>query len=199
VISVTVFLIVLGIFVGSIAMIGRWILTPIDRAGEYRNVPLRFSIGDFLCLFIVLQVPLLFTHFVTAEFFADEERHAISVLTLLTWIIAPVIWFKCARAISKAGVDNGRHRFVFLGLIIPVVYYGLVPFLYLTAANIGWLLSIDERPDRNPPGLSMLAWFVLALVYYLSGLFSRWMLRQGKRDTESRASTDRTTESELVS
>src|SRR5262245_34409327 len=127
---VQVFLLIpmLAVIFAPIWFIGRWILAPIDQAGKSRKAPVRFSIGDFLCLFLALQLPLTGAY----QFIDKEDRGPFWMVTFISWIVAPTIWWACARALSKAGVVNGRHRFVFLGLIMPAVYYGLIPFILLS-------------------------------------------------------------------
>jgi hypothetical protein len=158
-----------------IAMIGRWILGPIDRAAKFRQAPVRFSIGDFLCLFLAVQIPLTLIY----QLVGEEERPLFWLFTVITWVMAPIIWFACARALSKAGIAQGKHRFVFLGLIMPVVYYGLVPFIFLTVAGIVALVM------RNPVEMGQSAWLLalwigLAFFFYVSGRITRRMVRQAR-------------------
>src|SRR3954462_15915738 len=47
---------------GSGVLIGTAILAPIDRAAKSRHAPVRFSICDFLCLFLAIQIPLSALH-----------------------------------------------------------------------------------------------------------------------------------------
>jgi hypothetical protein len=75
-----------------IVIVGRWILGPIDRAARSREAPVRFSIGDFLCLFLAVQIPLA----VIYQFVGAAEERVSWIFTIVTWKIAPVIWFSCA-------------------------------------------------------------------------------------------------------
>jgi hypothetical protein len=154
-----------------IVFIGRWILTPIDRAAKLRIAPVRFSIGDFLCLFLALQLPLTAAY----QIIDEEDRGPFWLFTIVSWIVAPTIWYACARALSKAGVMNGRHRFVFLGLIMPAVYYGLIPFTVLTVFGVVGLFLGNELGFQRNAWL-VVSWLALASVYFFSGVFSRWML-----------------------
>jgi hypothetical protein len=165
------------LFLLPIIVVGRWILGPIDRAAKFREAPVRFSIGDFLCLFLAVQLPLTAIY----QLVGKEERPLFWLFTIITWVIAPVIWFACARALSKAGVSQGKHRFLFLGLVMPLVYYGLVPFIFMSIAAVTVLTT------RGPlyvfgqavwVGWFVLAWFVLAVVFYVCGQYTRWIVRQ---------------------
>src|SRR5215212_5775602 len=103
--------------------IARLILSPIDRAAKFRRAPVRFSIGDFLCLFLAIQIPLAAVH----RYLNEETMEAYWIFTIITWFVAHVIWYVGARTLSKAQVTASAPRFVFLGLIMPLVYYGLIP------------------------------------------------------------------------
>ena len=52
----------IALAVAPIFWIARQILAPIDRAAKFRKAPVRFSIGDFLCLFLAIQIPLAAVH-----------------------------------------------------------------------------------------------------------------------------------------
>jgi hypothetical protein len=150
----------------------RRILRPIDQAAMNRNAPFRFSIGDFLCLFWVVQLPLTFVFQLS-----DEETSATYwIFTVIIWAVAPLVWVTCARALSKAGVSAGTHRFIFLAIVVPTVYYGLFPFIGLSWAGIttlateGWQAIFRYRAQ-------LFWWFGLASALILSGFYSPWIVR----------------------
>src|SRR6478736_81799 len=165
-------IVVLGIAlaVAPIFWIARQILAPIDRAAKFRKAPVRFSIGDFLCLFLAIQIPLAAVH----GFLGPETMEAYWTFTIITWLVAPVIWYAGGQTLSKAQVTKSSHRFVFLGLIMPLVYYGLVPFTVLGLAFLAPLLGHVPAQFRS----QLLAWCVLAALFFVSALFVRWMLQQ---------------------
>lgn len=173
-------LIVIPTFVAaflSTVFIGRWILGPIDRAAALREAPARFSIGDFLCLFLVVQIPLA-AIYQTAD---DDWRVPFWILTILTWIVAPLIWFAAAGALSKAGVTSSKHRFVFLSLLVPIAYYALIPFAILSAIG-AFNLFRGQIHVFVEHSFLLLLWIGAAILFYLSGLYTRWMIRQVERD-----------------
>src|SRR5688572_5942452 len=109
----------------------RRILRPVDQAAKERDAPFRFSLGDFLCLFWVVQLPLAFVMQIEGE----ETEPFFWVLTCVVWMVAPLVWVTCARALSKAGISAGKHRIFFLAIVLPTVYYGLFPFIGLSWAG----------------------------------------------------------------
>jgi hypothetical protein len=153
----------------------RRILRPIDQAAKDRNAPFRFSIGDFLCLFWVVQLPLAFVFQLSDE----ETLTQYWLFTAVIWAVAPVVWFTCARALSKAGVSAGKHRFIFLAIVVPTVYYGLFPFIGLSWAGIATVSMEGWRPlwqDKT----GALWWLGLAIALILSGYYSPWVVRQSQ-------------------
>lgn len=169
-----IFAIALALFVLGVVGIGKWILGPIDRAAKLRNAPVRFSIADFLCLFIVVQIPLA----AAFQFSQEEETAAFYwLLTAITWIIAPVIWLAATRALSKAGVSAGRHRLMFMGLIVPIAYYGLIPFVIMSMAGPVAIFT-NEWPRIDGFHWYIVVWLLLGVLLYLSGLFTQWLVRQ---------------------
>jgi hypothetical protein len=148
------------------------ILRPVDRAARERNLPFRFSMGDFLCLFWVVQLPLAFVYRVEGR----ETEPFYWILTLVVWAVAPVVWITCARALSKAGVSEGKHRFIFLGIVVPTVYYGLFPFIGLSWAGVGAIgfRGMDYFWQHSS---KVLLWFALMVALIASGFYSPWMVR----------------------
>jgi hypothetical protein len=160
----------IAIGLGPLVFIGWWILAPIDRAAKFRTAPMRFSVGDFLCLFLAIQIPLAFVY----RFVGEDVSAYYWVLTILTWAIAPIIWIACGHTLSKAGITTSVHRFVFLGLIMPLVYYGLIPF---TLLGLSFLAALFD-PANVPFQWIGPAWLILAMLFFVSGLFVRKMLQQ---------------------
>lgn len=156
--------------VAPIIWLARHILAPIDRAAKFRKAPVRFSIGDFLCLFLAIQIPLAAVH----RFMGPDTMEAYWTFTIITWLVAPIIWYAGGQTLSRAQVTTSSHRFVFLGLIMPLVYYGLVPFTVLGLAFLAPLLGHVPAQFR----LQLLVWSVLAVLFFVSGRFVRWMLQQ---------------------
>jgi hypothetical protein len=178
----------IGLAVAPILWIARKILAPIDRAAKFRKAPVRFSIGDFLCLFLAIQIPLAAVH----GYLGPETMEAYWTFTVITWLVAPVIWYAGGQTLSRAQVTTSSHRFVFLGLIMPLVYYGLVPFTVLGLAFLAPLVGHIPAQFR----WQLLAWVVLAVLFFVSARFVRWMLQQV--DTSELPISDREHEDKLL-
>jgi hypothetical protein len=148
------------------------ILRPVDLAAKERNLPFRFSMGDFLCLFWVVQLPLAFVYQIQGR----ETEPFYWVLMAAVWAVAPLVWVTCARALSKAGVSAGKHRFIFLGIVVPTVYYGLFPFIGLSWAGIG-ALALRGMDYFLAQQSEIILWALLMIALIVSGFYSPWMVR----------------------
>src|SRR3954468_7092812 len=95
-----------GVVIGTLVavyFVGQWILGPIDRAAKGQHAPPRISIGDFLCLFVAVQLPLT----LASRIRSDETEVYFWIFAALSWVVAPIIWISCARSLSRAGIMNG--------------------------------------------------------------------------------------------
>jgi hypothetical protein len=154
------------------------VLRPVDRAARERNMPFRFSLGDFLCLFWIVQLPLAFVYRLGDDRDGDADLEQFYwILTAAVWIVAPLAWFTVARALSRAGVAAGLHRMLFLGLVLPTVYYGLFPFIGMSIAGV---IGIGQRGIAfflENKFLTAL-WCVLVIGLIAGGFYSPWMIRR---------------------
>jgi hypothetical protein len=148
------------------------ILRPVDQAAKERNLPFRFSLGDFLCLFWVVQIPLAFVFQIEGE----ETEAFYWIVTVIVWAVAPLVWITCARALSKAGISAGKHRFIFLGVVVPTVYYGLFPFIGLSWAGVVALGTNGLAPLMQHR-TAMFFWGVLVISLIACGFYSPWLVR----------------------
>jgi hypothetical protein len=165
--------IVFAIF--AITMIGRWILGPIDRAAKGRRAPARLSVGDFLCLFVAVQLPLA----IASRMRSDETATLFWLFALVSWVVGPIVWICCAMSLSRAGLSSGKHRFLFLGLVLPVVYYGLTPFmLYPAVFAASFMEPSEEIPPAAVSPLAYTIWFCTGLALVACGLYTNWLFSQ---------------------
>jgi hypothetical protein len=169
-----------------LVVIGRWILAPIDRAAKSREAPVRFSISDFLCLFLAIQIPLAAIY----RFTDYDDHRPYWMFFAITWLIGPLVWYCCARTLSKAGVMKGSHRFVFMGLVMPLVYYGFLPFAFLTFANLLFLVGVKHTPNGMQPVSIIWSWLTLVVLFFLSGLFSHYIVNHSGTRDAAQASAD---------
>jgi hypothetical protein len=147
-------------------------LRPVDRAARDNTTPFRFMVGDFLCLFWVVQLPLAGVN----EIYSSEAPFYFWEFFTLVWVLAPVVWVTCAQALSKAGITGGVHRWIYLALVVPTVYYGLFPFIWLSilfVANIFFHIPISV--------VSLHAafpwWITIGVALIAAGIYTPRMIR----------------------
>jgi len=153
--------------IGTIYWLGRWILGPIDRAAKTVRAPVRLFVADFLCLFVAVQLPLTFVSRMRSE----ETEVYFWIFAVLTWVIAPIIWICCAVTLSRAGITNGKSRMVFMGLVLPIAYYGLIPFVVMTAFAIVSLIAGQGTEILQRPWLVTL-WASIGAALVACGRFT---------------------------
>jgi hypothetical protein len=157
----------------AIYFAGRWILGPIDRAAKARKVPARITLADILCLFLVVQLPMT----LASSFRVEETEAYFWIFMILAWVIAPVIWISCAMTLSRAGISSGKARLLFMGLVLPIVYYGLTPFAVTTLIGVTWLM-LGEGGERFRTPWIVAAWAFTAAALVGCGIYTNRLARQ---------------------
>jgi hypothetical protein len=108
--------------VGIAAVTGAGVLRPLDQAAKKSKLPLQFTLGDFFCLFLLIQLPTGLLHF----WLSPLEDPEIWVFDGLAWVCCGLMWWVSVRTLSRAGIRNPWHRGVFLVLVLPVAYFGSI-------------------------------------------------------------------------
>ena len=91
------------VFGGAIiaaATMGAWVLRPLDRAAKNRRHPTQFTIADFFCLFLLIQLPMALVHALVPK----SEPAAIWVLDGLGWFFFGAAWWAGVLRLSRAGI-----------------------------------------------------------------------------------------------
>jgi hypothetical protein len=175
----------LAVCIGGFAAIyglGKWILGPIDRAAKALRAPVRFAVSDFLCLFVAVQLPLT----LVARLQDEDTEGLYWTFTVLAWIVAAAIWVSCAVAISRAGITSGWHRLIFMGLVLPIVYYGLIPFALMPVIAFGALWNGNPDEILGSPWL-ILVWLFMGVALFGCGVYTHRLVRSAKAGAAARA------------
>jgi hypothetical protein len=163
--------VVFFVFAGMLAavhLLGRWVLGPIDRAANARRAPVRLSIADFLCLFVAVQLPLT----IVVRMRSEDTEPYFWIFAILAWVVAPVIWISCAIALSRAAITKGSQRLIFMGLVLPITYYGLIPFVVFAAIAAGMTFEGQSKEISRYPGIIFL-WIITGIALFACGLYTR--------------------------
>ncbi len=172
-------LLVLAGIAAVLGLVASWILGPIDKAAKGREAPMQFTLGDFLGLMFLAQLPmgaLLLEHDLAWAFVG------------FGWFAFTAMWLAGVRTISRAGIENPWHRALFVGLVIPASVCGCIALLPLFLASLAPLLTLR----MGAPEMEFETWgqcFAGAvgtgLLLYGFGRLTRRMLAGRRPGTES--------------
>ena len=171
-------LVLIAIVVSVAANVAVWILRPIDQASREVRAPLQFSLVDFLCLFLLVQLPMALIH----GLLTDEEAGVRWTFDIYAWLAVAAFWSASVHVLSRAGIRNPRQRALFLAFIAPSALFGAIGLPCLT----GYLLislyqALFEGTgfSPQPPGARAAAVAVYGLLLvcvYVSGRLTRRMV-----------------------
>jgi len=148
-----------------------WILRPLDEAARGRELPMQFTLGDFLGLVFLMQVP-------TWALLLD--RRLAWPIVIFGWIAFGMMWLFGVHTLSRAGVENPWHRVLFVAVVIPGSVCGTIA---LPSTALGIVVAIVE-PRGGPPAFAALVLaVVLGCVLYALGRATRRMLA-GREDSK---------------
>jgi len=141
-----------------------WILRPLDEAARGRELPMQFTLGDFLGLVFLMQVP-------TWALMLD--RRLAWPIVVFGWIAFGLMWLFGVHTLSRAGVENPWHRVLFVAVVIPG---SVCATIALPAAAMGLIVSIVGQHRGRWEFLPFVLILGLACVLYALGRATRRML-----------------------
>ncbi len=174
-IAICLLLSVVGIGIAAFIAVGWWILYPLDEVARRRpQAKVQFSIADFLCLFILIQIP-----FVAIPFMENDGDNVPKfVIAFLLAALGVTIWRTGVVALTRAGIEQFRPRFIVLGVILPFVYYGLIPFAYALSALAYWVFYSKDVIDPGWIALYVAGASILGSIFLVAGSYTRKLARQ---------------------
>ncbi len=164
-------MLVIGLVAIAVA-IGAWILRPLDQAAKSSVRAPQFTLVDFLCLFVLIQLPTGLIH----GWLRGTDYPGIWVLDGFGWGSCGMMWWISVRTLSRAGIQNPWHRGTFLLSALPLAFFGSIatPFIVL--------LLVVSAATNTPAELKEMGWLAVAVValvaaLYGCGRYTRWMIR----------------------
>jgi hypothetical protein len=148
-----------------------WVLGPLDCAAKVRRLPLQFGLADLLCLFVLVQLPIGFVHWITHITALQSLELAGDIVAS---IVAVALWWNGWRMLSRAGIHTVWQRGVILAVVVPGVIIGPVslialPFVALVV-KCNWLLF---------------ALIPIVAILYAIGRFTRAVVASAQEESES--------------
>jgi hypothetical protein len=157
----------------SIAVIGvMWVLGPIGRAAKNRSYPVQFTLADFLCLFVLVQLALAGPAILLRR--SNERNDPVTTAcTLVAAIVGLMVllWWSGVRTLSRAGIHNTFARAVTLTIAIP---FGYGFSIALAVVPIAFFVSLaKEDGNFSIAGYLFLAELALVALVWALGLITR--------------------------
>ncbi len=124
--------------VGASWLGGLVVFAPLNERTLLFKVRSRFRIADLISLAILLQVGVG----ASLALSNAEELEVRAALTILVLIVVAFWWVTGLRMLSRAGVENGMHRGLFLTVHLPLGYLsvlGLIVSVVLTPLGMSAL------------------------------------------------------------
>lgn len=141
-----------------------WILRPLDEAARGRDLPMQFTLGDFLGLVFLMQVP-------TWALMLD--RRLAWPIVVFGWIAFGLMWLFGVQTLSRAGVENPWHRVLFVAVVIPG---SVCSTIALPTVAMGLIVAIVGPYRGGWEFLPLVILLALACVLYALGRATRRML-----------------------
>jgi len=116
--------VLLLIVAAACGVVANWVFGPIVRAGKERRLPPQYSITDFLCLFLLIQLPMALIHGylqpAQSGFLPGGATGVVWLLDGYAWLACGALWWGSVRGLSRAGIRNPWSRICFLVVVLPV-------------------------------------------------------------------------------
>ena len=188
--EVMLILLLIAVVIAMFAVIAVWILGPVDQAAKETRGPLQFTLVDFLCLFVLVQLPMALIHGLLTE----AELAMRWILDVYAWFSVVAFWGLSVQVLSRAGIRRPRYRAIFLCFVAPSAILGTIAVPMLTAAAalaVYESLRTGDFPLRNRDGAVGAIVYLLLLVFiYLSGRLTRRMVAAGAAAKEDLPAED---------
>ncbi|MBN2025043.1 MAG: hypothetical protein JW809_19860 [Pirellulales bacterium] len=155
----------------DICLMARWVLRPLDEAAKGWRRPTQFTIADFLCLAVLLQIitALVFGLFGTPT---KETAWIMWLVGIFAWLACTAFWAKCAQVMSRAGIQKPWHRAALLLFVWPATIIGAPAApVFMVAAVVSVVIE-----EFLVAGLCVLGVIVAAGALFLSARLTRQMV-----------------------
>jgi hypothetical protein len=158
-----ILLALLGFLIFGVWLAISWVVKPLDRAAKNRRYPIQFSLADFLCLFVLMQLPL------GALQWAAHDLPALPVLDAMVAAAAIAVWWMCVRTLSRAGIHVVWQRCLALAVVMPTAIFGSFALVFLL---IGVMAMLSEAWFTDASWM-LAAELAVVGVFYGFGKFTR--------------------------
>jgi hypothetical protein len=156
-----------------------WVLAPLSRAAKSRQGIFQFSLADFLCLFVLIQLPFGAVYGMANEY---SKREVVVGFSLLIAAVAVVAWLAGVQLLSKANIRVPWHRGVALGVVMPITVFGNFALIGMPIAAMS---ALDSGRSSQAFWLFVAETLVAGAVY-ACGRFTRMIVACAENKKETR-------------
>jgi hypothetical protein len=153
------------------------VLGPLDSAAKDRRYPVQFTLADFLCLFVQIQLALAGP---AVLFRGVGDKGPAVIMTVFIILFVLLVWWTGVRTLSRAGVHDTRGRTLTLVVAIPFGYAVSVAIPVVGCFILGSLAnSPGPGRSRDEPSTAILILIELAILFsaWALGIMTRRILR----------------------
>lgn len=136
----------MGLYVLAAALLGHWIVGPINKAAGDLKAPTRFMLTDFIWLMLQLQIVLAATGPPIME---AVESDAAILLVALVCVPVLILWAASVSVVSRAQITRPMKRAVVILVVIPAALVVIMALPVLTVASIIMLSSLVVEMPGN--------------------------------------------------
>jgi hypothetical protein len=162
----------------------KWVLGPLDRAAKNRNYPIQFSLADFLCLFVQVQLVLAWPAQLFRQTPNEKTVGALAIIIAILMGLVLLVWWTGVRTLSRAGVHGTLARAFTLTVSIP---FGYTFSIAVPMLPFGIFASLTDWPAPRlaQAGLFFLAELAVILVVVGLGFMTRRILATAQRQRDA--------------
>jgi hypothetical protein len=131
----------------SFALLGVWILGPVNAAGGSLRAPTRFLLTDFIWLMLQLQMLLAIAVQLLAE--AMPRRAFLIALGLLSLPVI-VLWAASVSVVSRAGITRPLKRAAVVMVLVPGTLGVMMALPFLLVGAVMCAVSLAQEHDPWP-------------------------------------------------
>ncbi len=157
------------------------VLGPLDRAAKNRRYPVQFSLADFLCLFVEVQLALGGPAFVFRSMEGKWMGPAVFVSIVIVAAVL-LVWWTGVRTLSAAGVHGTFARALTLSIGIPI---GFASSVAIPVIGVATFTSLDSSNHLPQAGLFLLLGLADALLVAGLGFMTRHIVAGAKPARET--------------
>lgn len=117
-------------WLGAMLVLSGWVLGPLEQRGKRGQRRLQFTLGDWICLALMIQLWAAMVH----SFVAIDGGGGALIMDIYGWGLGVILWFGVVQRLSAAGIRKTWYRGVALVVIYPLNVLGAIiaPSLLVT-------------------------------------------------------------------